>query len=151
MCGRSFLRWDTTGSFQRALSFSLRNCATLRSSGSDPASGGTSRPCPALALRATCPSLAVTSPFLGCLCSACPRLSGVSAPWPLERSALQGQPRKALPAHYPQVTHLSPDCGEVSQGGGLSWLPRKVRVAKPPAGLEPATLQSPIFLGRSTY
>ena len=87
-------------SFQRALSFSLRTCATLRSSGSDPASGGTSRPCPALALRATCPSLAVTSPFLGCLCSACPRLSGVSAPWPLERS-LQGQPREAF-------LHISP-------------------------------------------
>lgn len=72
-------------SFQRALSFSLRTCATLRSSGSYPASGGTSRPCPALALRATRPSLAVTSPFWGCLCSACPRLSGVSAPWPLEQ------------------------------------------------------------------
>lgn len=53
------------GSFQRALSFSLRNCATLRSSGSDPASGGTLRSCPALALRAMCPSLAVTSPFRG--------------------------------------------------------------------------------------
>jgi len=38
------------GSFQRALSFSLRTCATLRSSGSYPASGGTSRSCPALAL-----------------------------------------------------------------------------------------------------
>ena len=53
------------GSFQRALSFSLRCCATLRSSGSDPASGGTLRSCPALALRAMCPSLAVTSPFRG--------------------------------------------------------------------------------------
>lgn len=39
---------------------------------------------------------------------------------------------------YPQVTHLSPDCGEVSQGSGLSWLPQKVRVAKPSTGLEPA-------------
>lgn len=44
----------------------------------------------------------------------------LSAPWPLEQLVM-----------CPQVTHLSPDCGEVSQGGGLSWLPRKVRVAKP--------------------
>lgn len=37
-CGRPVYRQH--GSFQRALSFSLRNCATLRSSGRDPASGG---------------------------------------------------------------------------------------------------------------
>ena len=117
-------------SFQRALSFSLRNCATLRSSGSDPASGGTSRPCPALALRAACPSLAVTSPFLGCLCSACPRLSGVSAPWPLERSALQGQPRKAFLRFAPGY-YLSPDCGEASQGGGLNWLRERCGLPSP--------------------
>lgn len=65
MCERSFLLWDTTGSFQLALSFSLRTCATLRSSGSYPASGGTSRPCPAFALMASVPLLAVTSPFRG--------------------------------------------------------------------------------------
>ena len=65
MCERSFLLWDTTGSFQLALSFSLRTCATLRSSGSYPASGGTSRPCPAFAPMAPVPLLAVTSPFRG--------------------------------------------------------------------------------------
>ena len=74
-----------------------------------------------------------------------------SAPWPLERSALQGQPRKALPAHYPRLHTYPRIVGRFHKGGDLSWLPRKVRVAKPPAGLEPATLQSPIFLGRSTY
>lgn len=37
-CGRPVYRQH--GSFQRALSFSLRNCATLRSSWRDPASGG---------------------------------------------------------------------------------------------------------------
>lgn len=169
MCGRSFLRWDTTGSFQRdsALwSSHLEYSVTMplgRSTGADSVStrsAGRSRftgvGTPGQVIAATA-SASMTgghhvpspepSDAIGSRYSVFPQ----SAPWPLERSALQGQPRKALPAHYPQVTHLSPDCEEVSQGGGLSWLPRKVRVAKPPAGLEPATLQSPIFLGRSTY
>ena len=125
----------TTGSFQRDSAFlTLKGCHSARSR---PAMA-TGRPLVISLVRYAAP-IRQYSVF--------PQ----SAPWPLERSALQGQPRKALPAHYPQVTHLSPDCGEVSQGGGLSWLPRKVRVAKPPAGLEPATLQSPIFLGRSSY
>ena len=39
MCASRLDCHTTSGSFQRALSFSLRCCATLRSSGSDPASG----------------------------------------------------------------------------------------------------------------
>lgn len=31
-----------------------------------------------------------------------------------------GAASKGIPAHYPQVTRLSPDCGEASQGSGLS-------------------------------
>lgn len=70
----------TTCSFQRAFSFSLRCCATLRSSGSDPASGGTCkiRTCDLYPFR-------LSDGFHPVPGSACPRLSEVSAPWPLER------------------------------------------------------------------
>lgn len=67
-----------------------------------------------------------------------------SAPWPLERS-LQGQPRKAFLRFAPRLHTYPRIVGRFHKGGDLSWLPRKVRVAKPLTGLEPATLQSPIF------
>ena len=115
MCGRSFLRWDTTGSFQRALSFSLRTCATLRSSGSDPASGGTCkiRTCDLYPFR-------LSNGFRPAPGSACPRLfRGVSSV-AFGAVYFAGAASKGIPAHYPQVTRLSPDCGEASQGSGLS-------------------------------
>lgn len=70
-----------------------------------------------------------------------------SAPWPLEQFDFAGAASKGIPAHYPQVIRLTPDCGEASQGSGLSWLPQKVRVAKPSTGLEPASapIMGPLF------
>ena len=80
MCASRLDCHTTSGSFQRALSFSLRCCATLRSSGSDPASGETCkiRTCDLYPFR-------LSDGFRPVPDSACPRLSGVSAPWPLER------------------------------------------------------------------
>ena len=51
----------------------------LKSFGSDPATGGTLRPCPALALRAMCPLLAVASPFWGAYVRMPPSFRGVSS------------------------------------------------------------------------
>lgn len=83
MCASRLDCHTTTGSFQRAFSFSLRCCATLRSSGSDPASGGTCkiRTCDLYPFR-------LSDGFHPVPGSACPRLSGVSAPWPLEQNTL---------------------------------------------------------------
>lgn len=80
MCASRLDCHTTSGSFQRALSFSLRCCATLRSSESDSASGETCkiRTCDLYPFR-------LSDGFRPVPGSACPRLSRVSAPWPLER------------------------------------------------------------------
>lgn len=109
MCERSFLLWDTTGSFQQALLFSLRTCATLRSSGLYPASGGTSRPCPAFALMASVPLLAVTSPFGG-------------AYVPYARSSRASRGFAALPTGR---------AGKTIKGLILAQLPSKIDRGKP--------------------
>ena len=67
--------------------------------------GGTLRSCPALALRATCPSIAVTSPFRGAYVPHAPVFPGYQA-FVLRAKIFDGFALRSVKSHHLLIQHL---------------------------------------------